>query len=137
MPPQGVFPREHATAVIALVIALLHVHALMVSQEVCLADESLIAAVGCAWKRIFAFLVVSLHVGLEVVAAVEELAASLDFALEVCLFSGGEASWCFARARNSVWPFNVLQKSRGPGPRIVLIRLHVVIFRLWPGGLAI
>lgn len=66
-------------------IALLHVHTLVVSLKIGLPHKLLGAPVDSAGKRIFALLIMSLQVRFVVVAATEELPASFDFALKVCL----------------------------------------------------
>ncbi|RYC79750.1 hypothetical protein BFJ63_vAg17363 [Fusarium oxysporum f. sp. narcissi] len=65
---------------------LLHVHTLVVSLKIGLPHKLLGAPVDSAGKRIFALLIMSLHVQFAVVAASEELPASYDFALKVYLF---------------------------------------------------
>jgi hypothetical protein len=78
-------------------IPLLCVYALVVPLEVCLPDESLVAAFHGARKWIFPLLIVCFHVGFVVVASAEELAASLDLAPEIGLFTGGEATSVLSR----------------------------------------
>lgn len=85
---QGILASKEATAIVALVVALPHVNALVVSLEVCLAHKLLVAVVDIAREGVFAFVVMGLHVRLEVVAPAEELAAPLDLALEVGFLLG-------------------------------------------------
>jgi hypothetical protein len=64
-------------------VAFPHVYALVMALEIRLADEFLAAVTDSARERVFALLIVRLHMGLEVVAPAEQLATTLDLALEV------------------------------------------------------
>lgn len=111
-PPQSVLARKHAAAVVALVVALPHVHALVVPLQVRLAHKLLVAVVDRARERVLALLVVCLHVRLEVVAAAEQLAASLDLTLKVGLLLGRQAARRPPRPRHPVLPPGIVQECR-------------------------
>ena len=66
-------------------IAFSHVNTLVVALKIRLAHKLLVAVIDGARERIFALLVMRLHVCLEVVAPAEKLTASLDLTLEVGL----------------------------------------------------
>jgi hypothetical protein len=91
LPSQRVFPSKESTTVVASVVPLLHVHTLVVPLQIRLPHELLVAVLQRTWERILPTSVVSLHVRLKVVAAAEELPASLNMALEVRIFLGGES----------------------------------------------
>lgn len=85
-------------------VALLCMDTLVVPLQVRLADKLLGAVGDLAREGVLSFVVVSLHMRLEVVTAAEELPTSLDCALEVCLFLG------------SVPPRGATLASFDPGP---------------------
>lgn len=105
-------------AVIASVVLLPHMHALVVSRQIRLADKLPIAVAHRARERILAILVMRLEMGLVVIAPAKQFAAPLDLALVVGVLLGGE----FAR----LWP-------RAPVHPVV--RQHILLVRSWlPGG---
>lgn len=67
-------------------MAFLDVNTLVMTLEICLADESLVAAADEARERILALLVVGLEMRLVIVAATEELATPLNRTLVIGLF---------------------------------------------------
>jgi hypothetical protein len=89
MSPQSVLASKEASTVVAFMIALLHVHALMMALEVSFPNKFFGAPIYCAWERIFTLLVMGFQVRFVVVAATEKLAASLYFALKVGLLLRG------------------------------------------------
>lgn len=86
-------------------VPLLGVYALVVPLKVRLAYKFFGAVRDLAGERVFTLLVVRLHVRLEVVAAAEEFAASLDHTLEVGFLLG-----CVPPGRPAFGLFHV-----GPG----------------------
>ena len=79
LPSEGISSRKAVTAKVAVMVARLQVNGVVVPIKVGLALEFLgawlIVNSGSAWVWVFAIRVMSLHVGLPVVAALEELAA--------------------------------------------------------------
>lgn len=109
----------------------------MVSLEIGLSDKLLVAVGEGAREGILALLVMSLHVCLEVVAAAEHLAASLNFANKVGLLLGGQTARSSPRPLDPVLPPYVVEiggSLRAGWPRVELLRLNWVVVGLVPCG---
>jgi len=88
IPSQSVFPSKISAAVIASMIPLLHVNALVMSLQIGLPDELLVAVLQWAGEWILPAGIVSFHVSLEVVTASKQFATAFDMALEIRIFLG-------------------------------------------------
>jgi hypothetical protein len=103
-PPESVFTSKKTTTVVTPMIALLHMHALVMPLKVRLADKPLVAVCNLAGKGVFPLLIVCFHVSLKVIAATKELATTLHFTLEVRFLLGRETPWRATLAGNAECP---------------------------------
>lgn len=123
LPSQSILPGKQTAAIVALVAALLQVHALVMSLEIGLAHKLLGATGFLAGEGIVPVGLVRLQVRLVVVASAEQLPTSLDLALKVGFLLCRQAPLLPLGTGNSVRSFSVLEESRclrGSGARIEL-----------------
>ena len=92
LPSKCIFPSKEPAAIVASVVPLLHVYTLMMSLQVRLSNELLVAVRDWAWEWILSARIMGLHVSFKVVASSKKLATSFDMTLEVCIFLGGKLS---------------------------------------------
>lgn len=92
IPFQSVSAGKLSPTVFTPVVALLHMHTLLVPLQICLAHKLLGAVSDLTGEWIVSLLAVRFHVCFEVVTAAEKLATSLDVALKVGFFLGCELS---------------------------------------------
>lgn len=137
VPSESILTGKHAAAEVALVVALLHVHTLVVPLKIGLANKLLVAVGDGAREGILALLVVGLHMRLEVVAPAKHLAASLDLADKVGLLLGSQAARSSSRPRYPVLPPDFVHEGgslRAGWPGVELVRLNRVVVLLVPCG---
>lgn len=89
---KSVLTRKHTAAEVAPMVLFLHVYALIMSLEVCLSHEFLVAVWNCTWEWVLPIVGVGFHMGLVVIASTEEFTTSLDLALKVGFLFRGEFS---------------------------------------------
>lgn len=83
LPSKRILASKKTTAIVALVIALLHVDALMMSLQIRFSNKLLATAVGKTREGVLSLFIMRLHVRLEVVTPTKEFATSIHFALKV------------------------------------------------------
>lgn len=85
IPPQGVFASKASPTKCAAVVSLLHVHALMVSLQVCFPGKLFATLLHRTVERIFPLFIVCFQMSLVIVASREHFATAFDLATETSI----------------------------------------------------